>query len=325
MWSEYFAMAQRVTDTLGRNRAVADLRPGDFGRLRAAAAKDLGPIALGKFITMARSMFGFAHTADLIEKPVKFGDEFNKPTKKVLRGVRNARGERMISPADCRKLIETAKPQLAAMIYLALNCGFGQSDCAALQRATLAKRPGWIDFPRPKTGIERRCPLWPETIAALAAVEAIRPAPHNKDDADCVFLTRCGFRWVRFIDRGTKRVGVNIDSILQEFKKCAKDAKVKLPAGAFYTLRHVHRTIADATRDRAAIDLIMGHGDASMGAHYRERIDDERLQAVVDHVRAWLLETKPVDPKKPAAEDDDVDQASANVAIVGRPVLRLVG
>lgn len=33
----------------------------------------------------------------------------------------------------------------------------------------------------------------------------------------------------------------------------------------------------------------MGHVAATMAGNYRESIDDERLLAVVDHVRAWLL------------------------------------
>jgi len=33
---------------------------------------------------------------------------------------------------------------------------------------------------------------------------------------------------------------------------------------------------------------IMGHADPSMGGHYRERVEDIRLQAVPEHVRAWL-------------------------------------
>ena len=36
----------------------------------------------------------------------------------------------------------------------------------------------------------------------------------------------------------------------------------------------------------------MGHVDDSMAATYREGIDDSRLQAVVDHVHAWLWPTK---------------------------------
>jgi hypothetical protein len=58
---------------------------------------------------------------------------------------------------------------------------------------------------------------------------------------------------------------------------------------SFYTLRHVFRTVADAARDPVAIDLIMGHADPSMGGHYRERVEDSRLRAVAEHVRAWVF------------------------------------
>jgi hypothetical protein len=37
----------------------------------------------------------------------------------------------------------------------------------------------------------------------------------------------------------------------------------------------------------------MGHSDPTMGGHYRERIEDERLIAVSDHVRAWLFPSSP--------------------------------
>ncbi len=56
-----------------------------------------------------------------------------------------------------------------------------------------------------------------------------------------------------------------------------------------YTLRHVFRTLADEVKDPAAIDLIMGHADDSMAGTYREKIADQRLIAVTDHVRTWLL------------------------------------
>jgi hypothetical protein len=38
-----------------------------------------------------------------------------------------------------------------------------------------------------------------------------------------------------------------------------------------------------------AINTIMGHADHTMADQYRERIDDDRLKAVADHVRKWLF------------------------------------
>ena len=43
-----------------------------------------------------------------------------------------------------------------------------------------------------------------------------------------------------------------------------------------------------------AVNFIMGHVDTSMAAHYRERISDERLVAVTEHVRRWLSEAPDV-------------------------------
>jgi integrase len=57
----------------------------------------------------------------------------------------------------------------------------------------------------------------------------------------------------------------------------------------FYTLRHTFRTIADEAKDQPAADFIMGHCSGHISEVYRERISDERLRAVVDHVRAWTF------------------------------------
>jgi hypothetical protein len=102
----------------------------------------------------------------------------------------------------------------------------------------------------------------------------------------------------------------------------------------FYTLRHVFRTIADESKDRAAVDYIMGHVDASMAGHYRERIDDSRLRAVADYVRAWLFgdepdsgnegnDDAPDDP--PTGEDtgSPMNPGSERNESDARPILRL--
>lgn len=43
----------------------------------------------------------------------------------------------------------------------------------------------------------------------------------------------------------------------------------------------------------------MGHVGADIADEYRERISDERLRAVADHVRAWLFAPK-AKPKRKA-------------------------
>ena len=57
----------------------------------------------------------------------------------------------------------------------------------------------------------------------------------------------------------------------------------------FYGLRHTFETIGGESRDQVAVDHIMGHARDDMASVYRERISDERLKAVTDHVRGWLF------------------------------------
>ena len=56
-------------------------------------------------------------------------------------------------------------------------------------------------------------------------------------------------------------------------------------------MRHVFGTVADAARDPVATEIIMGHLDPTIAAHYRERVEDDRLRAVTKHVRRWLFPT----------------------------------
>ena len=76
--------------------------------------------------------------------------------------------------------------------------------------------------------------------------------------------------------------------VAQEFAKVLKKLELHGDRRAFYALRHTFETIGGATRDQIAVNAIMGHAAASndMAAVYRERIDDDRLKVVVDHVRA---------------------------------------
>jgi integrase len=274
----------------GKSRLIDDLAADDFESLRASMAKRWGPARLGGTITRVKSVFRYALDNGLIDRPPRYGSEFRKPGKAVLRRHKAANGSKMLEAADLHQLLNAAHTSMKAMILLGLNAGFGNTDLATLPLSAINLETGWVDFPRPKTGIERRAPLWPETIAAVRAAITVRPAPRDPADAGLVFLMRTGRRWVRNTENSrTNAISIAFAALL---KRCG------LHRGGlgFYALRHVFRTIADAARDPVAIDLIMGHADSSMGSHYRERVDDARLRAVADHVRTWLFAVSPEGP-----------------------------
>jgi integrase len=287
MFAEYKESTDLLVATFGQTRLVDDLAADDFGGLRARMAERWGPVRLGNAITRVKSVFKYGLDNGLIDKAVRYGSEFRKPDKAVLRRHRAKNGEKMLEAEQLRALIEAAGVPLRAMILLGLNCGFGNSDIAKLPLAAVNLEGGWIDYPRPKTGIQRRCPLWTETSAAIRDALAERPEPQT-EAASLVFINARGLPWVR-----ASPGGFVTDKVTVVFRELLKRLGLHRDGLGFYTLRHVFRTVADAARDPVAIDLIMGHSDPSMGGHYRERIDDSRLRAVSEHVRAWLFGQAP--------------------------------
>jgi integrase len=183
-------------------------------------------------------------------------------------------------------MIDKATQPLKSMILLGINCGLGQSGLSSLPRAALNLKTGWMNYPRPKTGIERRCWLWPETAKSLR--EVLKDTPNAADPADdgLVFITKYGARWSR-----TNDVGTNIDAISQEFRKLMTALEFNGHRG-FYCLRHGFETVGGESRDQVAVNHAMGHVDSSMAGLYREAISDDRLKAVAEHVRKWLFSAK---------------------------------
>jgi integrase len=264
-------------------RLVEDLAADDFELLRASLAKTRGALALGSTIAKMRSVFKYGTEAGLMNQPVRYGPNFKRPNKAAIRRERSSKPPRLFSAVELRKIIGAADGQLKAMIMLGINCGLGNADCGQMVFHHVDLRNGWLHYPRPKTGIDRRCPLWPETISALN--EAIKTRPEPKDDVNrsLVFITKYGQPWYQDKD-GASALG-------HEFRKLLVTSNLRRDGLSFYTLRHTFATEAGGSRDQVAVDYIMGHADHSMAAHYRERIDDSRLVAVCDHVRAWLFPT----------------------------------
>jgi len=75
----------------------------------------------------------------------------------------------------------------------------------------------------------------------------------------------------------------------RSFRKLLNSLDINSRKGlGFYTLRHTFETLGGESQDQVAVNALMGHVDSSMAGLYRERISDERLQAVTDMVWAWL-------------------------------------
>ena len=66
------------------------------------------------------------------------------------------------------------------MILLGLNCGFGNPTVRPYPSRRSSLETGWVDFPRPKTGIARCFALWPETVAAIRDATANRLRPRDE-------------------------------------------------------------------------------------------------------------------------------------------------
>jgi integrase len=271
-----------LISTFGANRLVDDLGPDDFARLRSAMAHRWGPTRMVTETTRVKSVFKHGTENGLIEKAVRYGTEFKAPSKAVLRRHRAQSGGKMLEAAELRAIIDAADPLMKAMVLLGVNAGMGNTDCATLPMYAVDLKGGWITYARPKTGVARRAPLWPETLESLRAVFESRPKPKEYEHCGLFFLNTRGTAFIRVTDKN------HTDLISLRFTALLKKLGMHRPGLGYYCLRHVFRTIADAARDPVAIDLIMGHADPSMGAVYRERIDDARLVAVVNHVRDWL-------------------------------------
>lgn len=270
-FSEYKATCDKVATVFGKNRPVESLTDEDFGQLRSAFGESkkggrVSPVTHKRLLTFARMVF--YHANERMGLSLRYREPLEPPPARLLRQARNEAGEKLYSPGEVRTLIEAADAELRAMIYLGINCGLGNDDCKTLPISAVDLRGGFHNYPRPKTGMPRRCPLWAETCEALAAVIQER-------SSGTVFRST----WNRHV-------------LGRAFKELCDDTDLyRQGITTFYTLRRTFETIATtASVNQAVIDKIMGHtpraGD--MAAVYRQRIFDDSLRLCTDHVRGWL-------------------------------------
>lgn len=288
-WDDLKKMADIMVAHFGKNVAVDSLRPQDFERFRSELAEGRSVVTLTNLVTRANCFFNYAEKSGLVLK-VNRGLSFRKPSKHVLKKDKQSKAERIFTVEELTKIFANASKTMRCFILLSLNGGMGNGDIGQLEHRHI--KGNWIVYPRPKTGVERRFPLWPETF------EAIERCKSTNAESPLVFVTKCGGQWAK--ETADNPISKEFSKILKSLDSDAAEhaAENDLPppthkyhqAGrGFYSLRHTFRTIADGCRDQVAVNFAMGHSDDSMAANYRHGIEDERLQAVVDHVRKWAM------------------------------------
>lgn len=259
--------------TIIGNKAMVNLKSSDWVRWRAELAKTNGAVALGNHIRKVRAFLGWCVREDII-KVLPQSDALKKPTRAQLRRERSNRGSKMFEAAEIKKLLEFVPPQMKAMILLGINCALGPTDLARLKTAHINGE--WLEYPRSKTGVLRRIPLWKETREALAAV--------TRAEDDLVFRTETGRPWLNEFATGVDAPVTN------KFRRWCKDLGVYKRGRGLYGLRHTVQTLGEESGDHVATAAILGHiaDENDMSAVYRERVSDVRLRKVTDYIRRWL-------------------------------------
>jgi integrase len=297
-YREYLAIGERLKRVLRAGTPVECVGPADFARLKAdfAAGHPIPPrkghpprvskghkslVSLKGDVRKTRVFFNFIREAGYIDRVPPYG-VFKVPSKKSLRLERKRKPKRLFSAEQVAALIEKASVSMRAMILLGINCAFGDTDCAVLVEDELDLDGGWATFIREKTGVNRRCPLWPETVAALRAVLQGRPPVAQPALANRVFITARGNSWTDL-------------AVCGEFKKVRQAAGLPKGSPGFYGLRHTFVTVArKEITDADAIRTVTGHitneGDMLSSVYDEDwnDVEDQRIRPVADVIQRWL-------------------------------------
>jgi integrase len=281
-WKEYEDYGERLIRVFGGSAVVQELGPEDFLKLKADLQRThKSLVSLKGDIRKIKVFFNWAGPSEkgknLYQRPLRFGPDFQAPSTKAIKRQLDRQPTKVFSRKQIRRLLAKAGPKLRAMILLGINCGLGNTDCARLTRRRVNLKTGWLHYPRPKTGVERHCPLWPETIEAIQKVWAAKKVPHDPAYRRHVFLT------------GRRRPFDGTD-ISHEFRKLAD--KIKLECSGFYALRHTFATIGSRANLQKALDTIMGDVPPAnymvRSVYDHGKASKSDLRTVVNLVHAWL-------------------------------------
>jgi len=281
-YREYVRTCKRLLEFWGRDRRIETLLPEDFTQYKVELSKTCNLVSVGNEVTRVKTLLNWLERSKHTSA-IEVGPDFRKPPEKAVRRHRRQVGKKLYTAHEVQRLIGESGVTLRAMIHLGINCGFGNSDCESLPLAVVAEAidSGLLDYARPKTEVDRLCPLWPETVEALRTameyratvaltVENAKPTEHAQ-----AFLLADG-----------RPLNPESGHVAKRFRSAREAARIK--RGGFYWLRHTFETVAGLCGDQVAVNAIMGHVDGSMAGVYREEVQESRLLKASAAVREWL-------------------------------------
>lgn len=253
---------------VGPNRTVSDISTIELQnyRKRLINAKK-SPNTINNRIAAIKAMYNWALDNEIID---------NAPRLKAIKKITSKKQKRStFTLSQIHKMLKKASPQMKAMIWLGLNCGFGCTDCGELKWKNVDLKNRRINFPRGKTGVGRNLPLWFETIQALREIPV---------SGEFVFYTKKGNLWVKVV----KRVGKDgkdkyqkTNNVSKEFSKLMKKSGIQMEKGVgFYTLRRTAATFAARSGDPFAVQQLLGHADLKMATTYVQDVSEQTDRAI---------------------------------------------
>ena len=253
---------------VGPNRPVSDISTIELQNYRKRLIKTRkSPNTINNRIAAVKAMYNWALDNEVI---------VNAPRLKAVKKVTSPKQEKpTFTMTQIHKILHNASPQMKAMIWLGLNCGFGCTDCAELKWKNVDLQNGRVDFPRGKTGIGRNLPLWSETVRALNEIPV---------SGELVFYTRKGNPWVRTVKgvgKGGKEKYKKTNNVSKEFSKLMKRTDLKMEKGVgFYTLRRTAATLTARSGDPFAVQRLLGHADLKMATTYVQDVSEQTDRAI---------------------------------------------
>lgn len=288
-YDDYVEVLDRFVELVGPDNLAIRAEPQWFTKFARSIAKKAVSSRRREIIYLT-AFFNWAgpgrHNLNFYKKPVEFGPDLVKPEESLLRAAMSQNND-CYTPAQYMKALTAVRecPMLMAIGLLGLNAAYLPSDLTKLPINKVDLDAGIVEFPRPKSGIERKTVLMPETVFYLRRYLAVRPQPSiEMGDAEPLFLRDDGLAFnQRIADEAAEReeaepVRANHTSSLSGYWRAATGLPTK-------GLRTTFATNADDAEDQRAVDVVMGHAAKTVRQkHYVKHFDPQRLRKIVEHV-----------------------------------------